>query len=236
MLKNKFISVVIVAAGASTRMNSTISKQLMTYGGKTVLEHTVAAFKNSGIVDEIIIVCPAKDIESFKNLFGNSTFDIPLKFTAGGSTRQQSVGCGINDLDERCDIIAVHDGARPLVRREDIRNVVDDAIRFGAATLAVPVKDTIKLVENKTVESTPPRDKLFIIQTPQVFDKNTYLKAYKKALEDGKEFTDDCQLIESVGGKVHITTGDYTNIKITTIEDISIAEAFWQCSNEATHN
>lgn len=217
-------------------MNSTISKQLMTYGGKTVLDHTVTAFRKSGIADEIIVVCREEDIEAFEYIFKDEHFDIPLKFTIGGSTRQQSVGCGIKELDERCDIIAVHDGARPLVRREDIRNVVDDAIRFGAATLAVPVKDTIKLVENETVESTPPRDKLFIIQTPQVFDKNTYLKAYKKALEDGKEFTDDCQLIESVGGKVHITTGDYTNIKITTIEDISIAEAFWQCSDETAHD
>ena len=99
-------------------------------------------------------------------------------------------------------------------------------MNFGAATLAVPVKDTIKLVENDTVESTPPRDKLFIIQTPQVFDRNTYVKAYEKAVSEGKDFTDDCQLIESVGGKVHITRGDYTNIKITTAEDIDTAAAF----------
>lgn len=226
MLNEKYVSAVIVAAGSSTRMNSNISKQLLKIGGKTVLQHTVSAFENSGAVDEIVIVCPESDIDSFKNLFDIENINIPIKFTTGGDTRQKSVGNGVSIVSEDCGIIAIHDGARPLVKPEDIRKVIADAAEFGAATLAVPVKDTIKLVENDTVESTPPRDKLFIIQTPQVFDKNTYVKAYKKAISDNNDFTDDCQLIESVGGKVHITKGDYTNIKITTVEDIAVAEAF----------
>ncbi len=226
MFENKFVSAVIVAAGLSTRMKSNISKQLLKIGDRTVLEHTVSAFGNSGIVDEAVIVCPEKDIESFRKLFSDNPFGMPIKFTVGGSTRQQSVGNGIEEVDGKCDIIAIHDGARPLVESEDIRRVVSDAVKFGAATLAVPVKDTIKLVENETVESTPPREKLFVIQTPQVFERNTYLKAYRKAAGDGLDFTDDCQLIESIGGKVHITVGDYTNIKITTAEDTAVAEAF----------
>lgn len=226
MLDNKFISAVVVAAGSSTRMNSNISKQLLKIGDKTVLQHTVSAFENSAVVDEIVIVCPENNISDFKLLFENAHISIPVKFTVGGDTRQKSVGNGVSIVSEQCDIIAVHDGARPLVKPDDIKNVISDAVRFGAATLAVPVKDTIKLVENDTVESTPPREKLFIIQTPQVFDKNTYIKAYEKAISDSKDFTDDCQLIESVGGKVHITKGDYTNIKITTAEDISTAAAF----------
>ena len=226
MLNKKFVSAVVVAAGSSTRMKSNISKQLIQIGGKTVLQHTVSAFALSGVVDEVIIVCPEKDIDNFKMLFENNNADIPIKFTVGGNTRQKSVGNGVLLVNENCDVIAVHDGARPLVRPEDIKRVVEDALTFGAATLAVPVKDTIKLVENFTVESTPTRDKLFIIQTPQVFDKNTYVKAYQKAIANGNDFTDDCQLIESMGGKVHITVGDYTNIKITTAEDIAIAETF----------
>ena len=226
MLNKKFVSAVIVAAGSSTRMKSNISKQLIQIGGKAVLQRTVSAFAQSGVVDEIIIVCPEKDIDNFKMLFESNNADIPIKFTAGGNTRQKSVGNGVSLVNENCDVIAVHDGARPLVKPEDIKRVIKDALTFGAAALAVPVKDTVKLAENFTVESTPPRDKLFIIQTPQVFDKNTYVKAYQKAIADGHDFTDDCQLIESVGGKVHITLGDYTNIKITTAEDIATAETF----------
>ena len=193
MLDNKFISAVVVAAGSSTRMNSNISKQLLKIGDKTVLQHTVSAFENSAVVDEIVIVCPENNISDFKLLFENAHISIPVKFTVGGDTRQKSVGNGVSIVSEQCDIIAVHDGARPLVKPDDIKNVISDAVRFGAATLAVPVKDTIKLVENDTVESTPPREKLFIIQTPQVFDKNTYIKAYEKAISDSKDFTDDCQ-------------------------------------------
>ncbi len=226
MLNNKYISAVIVAAGSSTRMKSSVSKQLLLIGGKAVLQHTVSAFEQSGIIDEVIIVCPKNDVENFKKLFSNSDLSFPVKYTVGGSTRQQSVGNGIKAVNEKCSLIAIHDGARPLVMPEDIRRVINDAIIFGASTLAVPVKDTIKLVENDTVDSTPPRDKLYIIQTPQVFDKDTYIKAYDKAMSEGKDFTDDCQLIESVGGRVHITAGAYTNIKITTAEDIATAEAF----------
>ena len=225
MLNEKFVSAVVVAAGSSTRMKSAVSKQLLKIGDKTVLQHTVYAFECSGIVDEIVIVCPESDIDTFKTLF-DDTVTVPIKFTTGGSTRQKSVGNGVSMVNKRCDVIAIHDGARPLVKPTDIQKVIEDAVTFGAATLAVPVKDTVKLVENNTVESTPPRDKLFIIQTPQVFDKNIYNKAYQKAIADNNDFTDDCQLIESVGGKVHITKGDYTNIKITTAEDIAVAEAF----------
>lgn len=226
MLNGKFISAVIVAAGSSTRMNAGISKQLLKIGGKRVLEHTAAAFAESDAVDEIIIVCPSKDIDEFKSLFAKNELPVPIKFTTGGKTRQQSVGNGMALASEKCDIVAVHDGARPLVKPYDIRRVIEDAVVFGAAALGVPVKDTIKIAENDTVVSTPPRDKLFIIQTPQVFYKAAYEKAYEKALSEGRDFTDDCQLIESVGGKVHITRGDYTNIKITTAEDIAVAEAF----------
>lgn len=229
MFNNKFISAVIVAAGSSTRMKSAVSKQLLKIGKKTVLEHTVSAFAQSDIVDEIIVVCPQADKESFEQLFSNNNFynySTPLKFTVGGSTRQQSVRNGVLLLSDDADYIAVHDGARPLIKTEHIKAVVSDAVEFGAATLAVPVKDTVKIAENLTVQSTPPRDKLYLIQTPQVFEKNNYTRAYEKAGSENLDFTDDCQLVELTGGKVHITIGDYTNIKITTAEDIAVAEAF----------
>ncbi|MBQ3969079.1 MAG: 2-C-methyl-D-erythritol 4-phosphate cytidylyltransferase, partial [Clostridia bacterium] len=194
MLNNKFISAIIVAAGSSSRMQMNVSKQLLKICDKTVLQHTVSAFVGSGIVDEIIVVCPGWDIENFKSLFaGDYEQKIPLKFTVGGNTRQDSVGNGIAQISEICDIVAIHDGARPLVEKKDIIGVVSDAIRFGASTLAVSVKDTIKICENSTVVSTPPREKLYIIQTPQVFSKSDYVKAYQKAIENGENFTDDCQ-------------------------------------------
>lgn len=232
MYGNLFVSAVIVAAGSSSRMKSNISKQLMLIGDKPVLHHTVSAFVKSGVIDEIIVVCPENDIEKFKLLFEKSNIKIPVKFTTGGKTRQESVSNGVRLTSDKCNFIAIHDGARPLVTSESIEKVISDAVTFGASTLAVPVKDTIKLAENNTVVETPPRDKLYIIQTPQVFDKVTYQKAYENALLKGRDFTDDCQLIESIGGSVHITVGDYTNIKITTGEDIAVAEAFLKLRDE----
>ena len=225
MLKGKFISAVIVAAGSSTRMNSAVSKQLMKIGGRAVLQHTVSAFCKSDAVDEIVIVCPENDIAAFKELLKGSEIVLPIVFTVGGSTRQQSVRNGVNAVNPDCDVIAIHDGARPLVKPDDIVKTVLDALNFGAATLAVPAKDTIKMVENGTVVSTPPREKLFLIQTPQVFNKHAYIEAFEKAEREGLDLTDDCQLIEAAGGTVHITLGDYSNIKITTPDDIIIAEA-----------
>ena len=225
MLKEKFISAVIVAAGSSTRMNSSVRKPLMKIGDRTVLQHTVSAFDESKIIDEIVIVCPENDIPAFQELLSESNLKHQLIFTAGGSTRQQSVRNGVAAVSRCCDVVAIHDGARPLVKPEHILSVVSDALDFGAAVLAVPAKDTIKIVENAEVISTPPREKLFLIQTPQVFEKNKYIEAYEKAQKEGLDLTDDCQLIEAAGGKIHITVGDYTNIKITTPEDIFIAEA-----------
>ena len=225
MLKEKFISAVIVAAGSSTRMNSSVRKPLMKIGDRAVLQHTVSAFEESKIIDEIVIVCPEDDIPVFKELLSEINLKRQLIFTAGGSTRQKSVRNGVAAVSGCCDVVAIHDGARPLIKPEHIFSVVSDALDFGAAVLAVPAKDTIKIVENAEVISTPPREKLFLIQTPQVFEKNKYIEAYEKAQKEGLDLTDDCQLIEAAGGKIHITAGDYTNIKITTPEDIFIAEA-----------
>ncbi len=224
MYNNKFISAVLVAAGASTRMNKGISKQLLLLNGKKVLSYTISSFLNCDVIDEIIVVCPVNETEYFQSVFSVES-SIPLKFTEGGSSRQQSVFNGVSQTDVKSDIIAVHDGARPLITSKLIENAVSDCIEFSAVTLAVPVKDTIKTVSDSTVESTPDRSKLWTVQTPQVFEKNLYMSAYDSSVKSGLDFTDDCQLMEHLGIKVHITQGDYSNIKITTPEDIIIAEA-----------
>lgn len=224
MYNNKFISAVLVAAGASTRMNKGVSKQLLPLNGKMVLSYTISSFLNCDIIDEIVVVCPVNETEYFQSVFSVES-SIPLKFTEGGSSRQQSVFNGVLQTDVKSDIIAVHDGARPLISSMLIENAVSDCIKFSAVTPAVPVKDTIKEVSEGTVESTPDRSKLWAVQTPQVFEKKLYMSAYESSVKSGLDFTDDCQLMEHFGIKVHITQGDYSNIKITTPEDIIIAEA-----------
>lgn len=224
MYNNKFISAVLVAAGASTRMNKGISKQLLPINGKMVLSYTISSFLNCDIIDEIVVVCPVNETEYFQSVFSVES-SIPLKFTEGGLSRQQSVFNGVLQTDVKSDVIAIHDGARPIISSVLIENAVSDCIEYSAVTLAVPVKDTIKEVSESTVESTPDRSRLWAVQTPQVFEKNLYMSAYERSVKSGLDFTDDCQLMEHSGIKVHITQGDYSNIKITTPEDIIIAEA-----------
>ena len=144
--------------------------------------------------------------------------------TTGGATRQESVINGIRCISKGIQLVAIHDGARPLVKPEHIEKVIKDASVFGGATLGVPVKDTIKTVDGGLIIDTPPRSSLYITQTPQIFKRDLYFEGVDFALEHGLDFTDDCQLVEAIGGKVAMTVGDYTNIKITTPEDIKLAE------------
>lgn len=233
MYREKFISAVIVAAGSSTRMKSTVSKQLMPLLGKPVLLHTLSAFLSCEIIDEIIVVCPIGDAEYFKSVLDIENSNVPIKFTEGGKTRQESVFNGVSLTDDRTELVAVHDGARPLITPELIKSAVECSAEHSAATLAVPVKDTVKFVENDIIASTPERDKLRAIQTPQVFEKGLYLSAFNKAGENGLDFTDDCQLVEYYGREVFTVMGDYSNIKITTSEDIAIAEALLRLRGES---
>ena len=141
----------------------------------------------------------------------------------GGATRQESVLNGVRAASKETKLFAIHDGARPLVKPEHIAAVIHDAEVFGGATLGVPVKDTIKVVNDGLIVDTPYRPNLYSTQTPQVFQKRIYFEAVDFALEHHLDFTDDCQLAEAINCKVYMTVGDYTNLKITTPEDIFIA-------------
>ena len=132
--------------------------------------------------------------------------------------------CGLRALSKGTTMIAIHDGARPLVKEEQIARVIQDASVFGGATLGVPVKDTIKVVNDNLIVNTPYRPHLYITQTPQGVKRQLYFEAVTFAKEHGLDFTDDCQLVEAINHKVYMTEGDYTNLKITTPEDIAIAE------------
>lgn len=221
------ICAVIVAAGNSTRMQSGgASKLLMPIAGEPVLRHTLRAFDRAACIDEIIVVTRACDFDAVREAAAGIVK--PVRLAEGGAARQDSVANGAA-LCADADYIAVHDGARPMITPELIGQVCADAQRYGAATLAVPVKDTVKVSSPEGfVESTPDRAMLRAVQTPQVFHLPLYRRALETAAAAGKQYTDDCQLVENAGGSVYLTMGDYRNIKITTPEDLLVAESFFK--------
>lgn len=201
-------------------MKTKDSKLLLKINGKTVLERSVNAFLNISDVDEVIVVAREKDIPAFSDILA----DERVSFVVGGDTRQQSVMNALDVIDD-CELIIIHDGARPLIKSEDIENTIRAAKENKAAAVGTFVKDTVKVVDkNGFVVSTPDRSTLFAVQTPQIFDFELYRNAAQNAREKGLDFTDDCQLVESFNQKVKTVVGSYSNIKITTPDDIVLAE------------
>lgn len=219
---------IILGAGAGTRMRADKSKLLLEINGKTVLERTVETFSKIKEINEIIVVCRESDLDSFENVL--SSYNVSYCF--GGDTRQQSVLNAVETIDE-CDYLLVHDGARPLITEKEITDTLTSAIQNGAAAVGVMVKDTIKVIDsNYRIISTPDRSSLVSIRTPQIFEFKMYVDAVEKAKADGKDFTDDCQLIEYFGKPVFTVIGDYGNIKITTPEDLPMAEGVLKMRGE----
>ena len=201
-------------------MKTKDSKLLLKINGKTVLERSVNTFLNISDVDEVIVVAREKDIPAFSDILT----DERVSFVVGGDTRQQSVMNALDVIDD-CELIIIHDGARPLIKSEDIENTIRAAKENKAAAVGVFVKDTVKVLDkNGFVVSTPDRSTLFAVQTPQIFDFELYRNAAQNAREKGLDFTDDCQLVESFNQKVKTVVGSYSNIKITTPDDIVLAE------------
>lgn len=220
---------VILGAGNSTRMGMDKSKLLLEIEGKTVIERTVEKFLDLAEIDEIIVVCRECDIEKFSELLPDES----VSFVIGGNTRQESVKNAVETIDE-CDYIIIHDGARPFVSVNTVIKTLDEAQIKKAAATGVYVKDTIKVIDDDlNIVSTPERKKLVSIQTPQIFDFKTYKEALDKAVEENKDFTDDCQLVENLGLKVGVVIGEYENIKITTKSDIALAEGILRRKGEA---
>lgn len=219
------VSAVIVGAGSSTRMGKAISKQLIKLMNTEVIVHTLMAFEQSRLVNNVVVVCRNEDTEAIEKLIELYGITKVTALTAGGSTRQQSVLKGVNIVKNTADLIAIHDGARPLVLPKDIDRAVENACIYKAAALGVAVKDTIKVVNHDgCIVDTPDRSTLVSIQTPQIFETKLYVKAAAAAEKQGRDYTDDCQLIEALGQRVYVTEGSYTNIKVTTPEDIILAE------------
>lgn len=227
MEQKQFVTAIIVAAGNSTRMGSTTSKQFIPLLDKPAIYYTLTAFESADSIDEVVVVCRECDLKQIKDIVRDSGFGKVKAYAFGGATRCESVRNGITAASECADYFAIHDGARALVRACDIDAVVSAAVVCKAAALAVPVTDTIKIVDNNGfVISTPQRETLRAAQTPQVFERNLYFSALK--VSEGETFTDDCALVEAAGAKVKLIVGDYTNIKLTTLQDVPLAEGILQ--------
>lgn len=232
-----YVSAIIVAAGGSTRMGTADSKQFIPLLGKPAITYTLTAFQNCSLINEIIIVTREQDIDRIKAIADENGFSKVNALVLGGATRAESVLNGIRSADENAQYFAIHDGARPLITVDDIEKIVDSAFETGAATLGTPVKDTIKIVDSENkIESTPLRSQLMAVQTPQVFEKELYMFALERADEKHLEYTDDCALIENMGGEVEVVLGSEENIKLTTPIDIIIAESILRNRTENQKN
>lgn len=223
--ENMVVSAVIVSAGNSTRMGG-INKQFLELDGVPVIVNTITMFQRSHLVDEIIIVARESDIDEIAELVDKYDFYKVNHIVPGGATRQLSVYEGVTGTFDVTDLVVIHDGARPLVTVDIIDKTIKSAAEFGAAATGVKVKDTVKVVDdNDNIIDTPDRTYMRFIQTPQAFNKKLYLDAVN-TVENSKDFTDDCKLLEAYGKTVKFIDGDYENIKITTPEDIELAESY----------
>ena len=226
-----FVSAVIVAAGNSTRMGE--SKPFIFLENKPVLANVLAAFDQVEEIGEIVIVCRKQEQEKARSILQTYPIAKPVLFAQGGDTRQQSVSNGICCTSSQAAYFAIHDGARVLVTPQLIQNVLADAFTYGASAAAMPVKDTIKEIDkNGFVSSTPDRSKIWAVQTPQIFQRAAYLNAMCRAQAAGKDYTDDCQLLEQAGAKVHLCMGSYENLKLTTQEDLILAQTILSRRNQ----
>lgn len=217
-------SVIIAAAGSASRMQG-IDKLLCKINCKEVLLYSVEAFAKAVCTDKIVIVTSAEKLETVKKLVSN--ISVPVEVCVGADERQKSVLNGLAYCDERSDCIMIHDAARPMITPYYIDLLYDEIKSKKAAALGVKVKDTIKKTnENGKIIETPDRNSLFVAQTPQGFEMQLYKRAVETAIKNGKDYTDDCQLVEAMGESVYMVECDYRNIKITTPEDILSAQNF----------
>ena len=215
--------VVIVAAGTGSRMNMGINKQFIKLEGKEIIAYTIEKFYNNSNIEDIVVVVKEDESEFFKKEILDKYNFKNVKIAYGGKERQDSVYNGLKLLDEKCDVVLIHDGARPFVSDKIIDKSIEEAKEHKALVVGVPVKDTIKVIDNdKNIVDTPNRSVLWAVQTPQTFDYNILIDAYKDAFKNKFYGTDDAMLVERIGYKVKMLEGSYNNIKITTQEDLNI--------------
>lgn len=215
------LGIVLLAGGQGKRMKSAVPKQFLPLLGKPVFLHSLDLFLSMTDAKYIVIILD----ESYRDEYKLYTSDKRIRWADPGKERQDSVYNGVSALPDDCNLVAIHDSARPLVTMEEVRQVISDGKVHGAAVLGVPMKATVKESEDGSfVLRTVPRSRLWEVHTPQVVQKAILLEGFTKVRKEGLEVTDDVSIVESLGKPVKLTLGQYTNIKLTTPDDILIAE------------
>ena len=220
-------AVILPAAGSGSRMQTDVPKPFLEIGGKAILWHTIRVFCQVPEVRQVIIATSAAYIGQAREITDSLDKEFAGKVSfhvrEGGRERLHSVHLCAGHLSD-VDLVAVHDAVRPFVSPEEIRACFDEARRSGAAILAVPARDTVKVVDQNRITETADRSRLWLAQTPQVFKRQTFLDACEKAIASGINFTDDASMVEHNGGNVSVVQGSYSNIKITYPQDYQMAE------------
>ncbi len=224
----------IPAAGIGKRMGAAINKQYLLLDDMPIVARTIAVFQGMAAVDAIYLITPAAEIPFCRQeVVERYALDKVRQIVAGGAERQYSVLNGIRaiaGIAAADDVILIHDGVRPFIPVPVIEQAIAVASRSAGALVAVPAKDTIKVVEGGVIRATPPRETLWLAQTPQAFRYGIISEAHERAASDAFLGTDDASLVERLGREVEVVLGDYRNIKITTPEDLLLAEAFLQAT------
>ena len=219
----------VPAAGMGKRMGVGFNKQYILLGGQPIVGRTLQVFERLPLVDEIHVIVPEEEIPYCReHVVRAGGFTKVRSVLAGGKERQNSVLNGLRALDgcAEDDVVVIHDGVRPFVTAEMVERSVEVAGEFDGALVAVPAKDTVKMVEDGVIVDTPPRERIWLAQTPQTFQFSLLFQAHQKAAQELFKGTDDACLVERLGREVSLIPGDYHNLKITTPEDLPLAEAW----------
>ena len=223
MISNKTVTGIILVAGNSTRFGRNRNKNFELINGKTILSYSINAFDKNLYIDSIIVVIKQDDRQIIEKIINEEEINKKIDIVIGGSSRQESVYNAIKVAAS--DIVIIHDAARPAIKQEYINKCIKEMIEFKGVTIGVKSKDTIKITDdNGIVIDTTKRSNTWIIQTPQCFDRKILLDLHKKY--KNTEVTDDCMIIEKGGYNVKIIEGDYTNIKVTTFDDMNYIKEF----------
>lgn len=235
MLDGKFLSAIITSAGSGRRMNSNINKPFLNIDNKKIIERTLDTVTNIEEFDEIILVIRRDDEDIIKAILENPKFSKKVTYVFGSSTRELSTFEGLKALNKDCELVLTHDGVRPFASKKLFYKTLEELKKYKAVIAATKTKDTVKILnENMTVDFTPNRAFVYNVQTPQAFDKKTIFAMYEKYVKSEFKITDDSQLFEFFNRTtpVKVVEGEYSNIKITTNEDILFARAYIKSQRE----
>ncbi len=219
------VTAIIPAAGEGSRFGGAVRKQFIALNGLPILSHTLRALAASRALAAMIVVVPPGEESRGRDALSLARVDIETEVISGGQERQDSVYKGLQRAKPDTDMVLIHDGVRPFVSREVVLATIEGAEEWGAAVAAVPVTDTVKRVDTGgLVVDTPAREQLWAVQTPQVFRYALLMRAHQSVREHGIVVTDDAAMVERIGVKVKVVRGSYENIKITSEEDLPLAD------------